>query len=506
MLRDEAIQAQSANVDIVSGATLTSEAFIRSLGGALGQAAPEPMRATRILMGMPITVDVVGAARRRDPRRGLRLFRGVDRRFSTYKDDSEIAAINQGATRRPRLQRRDARGAGARRADAGARPTAISTSAPPDGTLDPSGIVKGWAIRNAAAMIAGSGARDFFVDAGGDIQSSGRNADGEAWSVGIRNPFDSARDHQGRLAARQAASRPPAPMSAASTSTIRTPATAPIDEIVSLTVIGPDVLEADRFATAAFAMGKDGIGFIEQTPGLEGYLVDRNGRATFTSGFESLLRAMIKIIDRFLDRITMYRLVLYYLIALVGVGAGPRLLRHRAATIRCAIAFSTVLILAVCWVTNRVFARVFGVPANHESIYITALILALILDPVAPTDARASARWSSPRSGRWRRSSSSPIGRKHVFNPAAFGVAAARAAARSAGDLVGRRQPAAAAGRAGRRRALVRKLQRLRSRRDLHPRRRSRPCSPPPRRRSTARRSSETLASRRRCSSSPSSC
>jgi len=38
MLRDEAVAAQSANVDIVSGATLTSQAFARSLKGALNQA------------------------------------------------------------------------------------------------------------------------------------------------------------------------------------------------------------------------------------------------------------------------------------------------------------------------------------------------------------------------------------------------------------------------------------------------------------------------------------
>ena len=43
---------------------------------------------------------------------------------------------------------------------------------------------------------------------------------------------------------------------------------------MSITVIGPDVLEADRFATAAFAMGKDGIMFIEQLPGFEGYSID----------------------------------------------------------------------------------------------------------------------------------------------------------------------------------------------------------------------------------------
>jgi uncharacterized protein with FMN-binding domain len=39
MLRSEVVAAQSAKVDIISGATLTSEAFIKSLGGALRQAA-----------------------------------------------------------------------------------------------------------------------------------------------------------------------------------------------------------------------------------------------------------------------------------------------------------------------------------------------------------------------------------------------------------------------------------------------------------------------------------
>ncbi|RWK27769.1 FAD:protein FMN transferase, partial [Mesorhizobium sp.] len=62
----------------------------------------------------------------------------------------------------------------------------------------------------------------------------------------------------------------------------------PVTDIVSLTVVGSDVLEADRFATAAFAMGRDGIFFIEQTPGLEGYVVDVNGRGTPTSGFGDL--------------------------------------------------------------------------------------------------------------------------------------------------------------------------------------------------------------------------
>ena len=59
-----------------------------------------------------------------------------------------------------------------------------------------------------------------------------------------------------------------------------------LGDIVSITVIGRDILEADRFATAAFAMGKDGVYFIEGIPGLEAYQINVSGLATQTSAFE----------------------------------------------------------------------------------------------------------------------------------------------------------------------------------------------------------------------------
>jgi thiamine biosynthesis lipoprotein len=244
------------------------------------------MRVTRLLMGMPITVDVVGSGDDAATVDAVfAYFRSVDRRFSTYRDDSEIAAINHG-----RIGAADY-SAEMREVLALCEQTRRETLGyfdirTPAGTLDPSGIVKGWAIRNAAALVAGSGARDFYVDAGGDIQSSGRNGHGQEWRVGIRNPFDQAEiikvvEPRGKGVATSG--------TYARGQHIYDPHArgVVIDEIVSLTIIGPDVLEADRFATAAFAMGRKGIHFIEQTLGLEGYLVDRSGRATFTSGFES---------------------------------------------------------------------------------------------------------------------------------------------------------------------------------------------------------------------------
>jgi ferredoxin-NADP reductase/Na+-translocating ferredoxin:NAD+ oxidoreductase RnfD subunit len=130
---------------------------------------------------------------------------------------------------------------------------------------------------------------------------------------------------------------------------------------------------------------------------------------------------MTKFIDDLLDHITMYRLVLYYLVALVAaslVFGFFKIMPHDPV----AIAFSTGVILAACWLTNRVFSRVFDVPANRESIYITALILALIMDPVAPSDARGiglvvfASVWAMASKFIFA------VGRKHLFNPAAFGV------------------------------------------------------------------------------------
>jgi FAD:protein FMN transferase len=241
------------------------------------------MRKTRILMGMPITVEIVGATDDAVVDAVFAYFEAIDRRFSTYRSDSEIAAINRGSLAEADYS--DEMREVLALAEETKRETDGFFDIRTGGGLDPSGIVKGWAIRNAAGIIAVAGATDFFIDAGGDIQSAGKDAAGEEWSVGIRNPFDPAqivkvvhpRGHgvatSGTYVRGQHIYNPHARDHG-------------IVDIVSLTVIGPDVFEADRFATAAFAMGSDGIYFIEATPALEGYLIDRHGCATFTTGFD----------------------------------------------------------------------------------------------------------------------------------------------------------------------------------------------------------------------------
>ena len=39
-------------------------------------------------------------------------------------------------------------------------------------------------------MLRDAGCEDFYVEAGGDFQAVGVNAEGQPWRVGIRNPFN----------------------------------------------------------------------------------------------------------------------------------------------------------------------------------------------------------------------------------------------------------------------------------------------------------------------------
>ncbi len=239
------------------------------------------MKQTRLLMGMPITLEVAGASQD-DLDAIFAYFESVDETFSTYKATSEVSRFNRGELR-PDEYSEDLRTILAlgeqTRAETGGYFDMWR-----DGRCDPSGIVKGWAIRKAAAMLEARGFRDFYVDAGGDAQLAGLK-DGRPWRVGIRNPFN--RDENvkvlsltncgvatsGTAVRGQHVYDPHAP-------------DRPLLEVVSITLIGPDVYEADRFATAAFAMGRRGIQFVAGLPGFEGYLIDAQARATYTPGFE----------------------------------------------------------------------------------------------------------------------------------------------------------------------------------------------------------------------------
>lgn len=153
----------------------------------------------------------------------------------------------------------------------------------PDGQIDPSGLIKGWAILEGSKIIKSLGFKNFMIEIAGDIQTAGHPTKNNEWLVGIRNPFNFDEVIKVVKLSGEGIATSGTYMRG---NHIYNPKKAMSNnKIVSLTVIGSNVFEADCFATAAFAMGRTGIEFIEKYPKLEGYVIDNNGNATFTSGF-----------------------------------------------------------------------------------------------------------------------------------------------------------------------------------------------------------------------------
>jgi thiamine biosynthesis lipoprotein len=243
------------------------------------------MRQTRIIMGMPVQLEICDeSASQNSYDRVFEYLAGIDERFSTYKDTSEIGQINQGEKEAAEYSKE------MKEIFALSKKTSEETNGYFDittlsGSIDPSGIVKGWAISNAADLLTTEGYHNFYLEIAGDIHTSGHNAEGKEWSIGVRNPF--AREEVVKVI------YPHGKGIATSGNYVRGShiynphdvSVSPAD-FTSFTVLGPSVYDADRFATAAFAMGEKGLYFIEALEGYEAYAIDHKGIARMTSGFE----------------------------------------------------------------------------------------------------------------------------------------------------------------------------------------------------------------------------
>ena len=258
------------------------------------------MKRTELIMGMPITVAIPDRERMDDvgPRTRFATvaeaadavfdsFRRVDGQFSPYKPESETSRIDRGeldeSQASPDMKEVLRLSEETKAATDGYFDVRFN------GRFDPSGLVKGWAIYRAARILDDDGFISFCIEAGGDIEVRGANDEGQPWAIGLRSPFEPS-----KLIRTLAL---PACGIATSGTYIRgehiyNPRTGnAANEIASFTVIGPNVYEADRFATAAFAMGKAGIEFMAERPGFDAYMVDWSGMATYTPGFARFIQS-----------------------------------------------------------------------------------------------------------------------------------------------------------------------------------------------------------------------
>lgn len=246
----------------------------------------EPWRRVAPVMGMPISVAVrVTPGGHAAPglwaaawEEVLAELREVDRVFSTYRPDSWVSRLARGEVQvgdcPPEVAEVLAIGERMRTETAGA----FDVRHRVDGrtVLDPSGVVKGWAVQRAAARLAAVPDADYCLSAGGDLTCRA-SGDARPWRVGVEDPRDPTRlvatlpVRRGGVATSGSARRGAHVVDAR---TGRAPT-----GLASVTVVAADLLTADLDATAAFAMGPDGVDWLRARPGRVGVVVRTDGSA-----------------------------------------------------------------------------------------------------------------------------------------------------------------------------------------------------------------------------------
>ena len=218
----------------------------------------------RIVMGMPVTVRADGGHDE-----VFAWLREVDARFSPFRAGSEIARLDRGELALPDAHP-DVRAVLARCERLRAA-TGGYFDARAGGRLDPSGLVKGWAVDRAAALLRGR----FFIDAGGDVLVRGG-----PWRVGVRHPLRAdalcaaVELRDGAVATSGAYER--------GEHIIDPLAGAPARGALSVTIIGRTLGTADAYATAAYAMGERGPAWTARLHGCEAMTV-LDGRDVLTT-------------------------------------------------------------------------------------------------------------------------------------------------------------------------------------------------------------------------------
>ncbi len=150
---------------------------------------PERRRAERV-MGTVVSLALPeGGARSVVAAAAFAWLHEVDRRFSPFRPDSEVSRLIRGE-----LTEADVADDLREVLDLAEAVRLLSDGAfdirghRPDGRPDPTGLVKGWAIERAAAILVAGGVRRLALNAGGDVVVRGGRAAGVPWRIGVAHP------------------------------------------------------------------------------------------------------------------------------------------------------------------------------------------------------------------------------------------------------------------------------------------------------------------------------
>ena len=238
------------------------------------------------VMGMPINLALRGrhaadVAGQEAWHEALGVLDRADRMFSTYRDDSVVSRLDRGEVGIDDCSDEVAEvlslGERARLESGGAfdvrRPDAAGVE-----HLDPSGVVKGWAVDRAAEPLRRLADTDFCLSAGGDMVCHTVTG-APPWRVGVEDPH-----HPSRIVAMV-----PVVNGAVATSGLVHRGAHVVDArtgkvptpLASVTVVGPDLVWADIDATAALALGAEAAAWL-RSRGRTALVVWADGHRTVT--------------------------------------------------------------------------------------------------------------------------------------------------------------------------------------------------------------------------------
>jgi thiamine biosynthesis lipoprotein len=230
-------------------------------------------------MGTVFTIDIRDAGEWDGPvAEVVAWLHQVDAVFSTYRPASDISRIRRGeltvANADPLVAEVVERCLDVQHETDG------FFTARPDGGLDPTGLVKGWAVERASHLLRDRGSLHHAVNGGGDIQAAGGLAPGQPWRIGVTDPHDKIR----ALATVSGADLAVATSGTAERGAhIVNPYTGqPAVALASVTVIGASLTAADCFATAAVAMGAHAIKWLQALPDYDAIVVGADGHIVTT--------------------------------------------------------------------------------------------------------------------------------------------------------------------------------------------------------------------------------
>lgn len=230
------------------------------------------MRQVKQIMGLPISIDIPGRADKQLFSAAFDRLRQIDSDYSPYKIGSYVSRVRNGILKLDALpveQQQVLHDCEAWKT----RTNGYFDAFYDKGIYEPSGYVKGWAIQQIADLLQKEHVDTFCINAGGDILL--RSAGEHIWRIALQHPLERNAIMGTVAAANQAIATSG---TYARGNHIYNPLTNhAMNSILSVTVIGPDIISSDVYATALCAMGyEDAKLFVSKLPKYRVIIVSQN--------------------------------------------------------------------------------------------------------------------------------------------------------------------------------------------------------------------------------------